>query len=432
MRNLIAVTFSFLALAASATGGTYYVDSSAPDAIDSGPGNRARPWKSLAAVDSHTFTPGDVIYFARGSSYRGGFTAKDSGSAGRPITFAAFGTGPAPAFSNPDYAVLNGNVIQVRGSYVVIDGLYFHDGAQSSSDRMEDVLKVGDVYIVKGADHAVVRNCEFKSSPIGIHVNGQFALVTRNHLHDCNRFLAGTAWGPIAIMISNANNEFSHNRITNYLSVGGKYGADGGAFEIDPRVYGDTIHDVRIHHNYSYGNEGFLEVAQARDTISVSYNVSNDYQEFVILYEGANCLFENNTVLRVLPKNTITNVVFTFHQDGSVIRNNIFIVNSGKKVFSTNGTEVWGRDNYAGQKRRNNLYFSVDGSQEDPCGLPLGPGEKIGNPEFLDYAKQDFHLKPGSPAIDAGWDIGLSEDFDGTPVPQGKAPDIGAYEFKRK
>jgi hypothetical protein len=171
MRNLLAVTFSFLALAASATGGTYYVDSSAPDAIDSGPGNRARPWKSLAAVDSHTFTPGDVIYFARGSSYRGGFTAKDSGSAGRPITFAAFGTGPAPAFSNPDYAVLNGNVIQVRGSYVVIDGLYFHDGAQSSSDRMEDVLKVGDVYIVKGADHAVVRNCEFKNSPIGIHVN---------------------------------------------------------------------------------------------------------------------------------------------------------------------------------------------------------------------------------------------------------------------
>lgn len=74
----------------------------------------------------------------------------------------------------------------------------------------------------------------------------------------------------------------------------------------------------------------------------------------------------------------------------------------------------------------------MDGSQEDPCGLPLGPGEKIGNPEFLDYAKQDFHLKPGSPAIDAGWDIGPSEDFDGTPVPQGKAPDIGAYEFKRK
>jgi len=412
-------------------GESHYVDSNNRNASDSGPGTLKIPWKSPAAVDRHSFRPGDVVYFARGSSYRGGFVVKDSGTASEPITFTSYGAGPAPRFSNPYYANRNGNVIQVRGAYVIIDGLYFHDGAQIPSPEKEEVLKAGDVYIVKGADHVVIRNCEVYNSPLGLHVSGQFCQITRNHLHDCNRFLATTAWGPIAIMISNANTEISYNRITNYLATGGKYGADGGAIEIDPRIYGDTIHDVRIHHNYSSGNEGFLEVADARDSIAVTYNVSNDYQEFVILYEGSNCLFENNTVLRVLPKNSVTDVVFTFHHDGSIIRNNIFVVSSGRKVFSANGTEVWGRTNYAGQTHDHNIYFSLDGSQPDPCGLPLGRGDKIADPRFVDYAKQDLHLKADSPAIGAGFDVGRTVDFDGTAVPNGKAPDIGAYEFRR-
>jgi hypothetical protein len=35
-------------------------------------------------------------------------------------------------------------------------------------------------------------------------------------------------------------------------------------------------------------------------------------------------------------------------------------------------------------------------------------------------------------AIDAGMGVGLKEDLAGTKVPQGKAPDIGAYEFNAK
>jgi hypothetical protein len=41
----------------------------------------------------------------------------------------------------------------------------------------------------------------------------------------------------------------------------------------------------------------------------------------------------------------------------------------------------------------------------------------------------DFHLHSSSPAIDNGTDVGLTLDFDGIPIPQGIAPDIGAYEF---
>ncbi len=41
----------------------------------------------------------------------------------------------------------------------------------------------------------------------------------------------------------------------------------------------------------------------------------------------------------------------------------------------------------------------------------------------------DFHLLPGSPAIDAGADAGVTTDIDGDSRPSGPAPDIGADEY---
>ena len=65
--------------------------------------------------------------------------------------------------------------------------------------------------------------------------------------------------------------------------------------------------------------------------------------------------------------------------------------------------------------------------------MPLGEGDKVVAPGFVDYAKQNYRLKPGSPAIDAGFDSGGSAvDFDGVPVPSLKGRDIGAFEFAGK
>jgi hypothetical protein len=59
----------------------------------------------------------------------------------------------------------------------------------------------------------------------------------------------------------------------------------------------------------------------------------------------------------------------------------------------------------------------------------------IADPKFVNASGNfsqptDFKLAAGSPAIDAGADVGLTSDFEGTPVPQGTAPDIGAFEYK--
>ncbi len=62
------------------------------------------------------------------------------------------------------------------------------------------------------------------------------------------------------------------------------------------------------------------------------------------------------------------------------------------------------------------------------AGGALGPTDVTGNPRYLERAGADFHLLPGSPAIDAGVDVGL--DVNG-PAPgnfNGAAPDLGALE----
>lgn len=51
-------------------------------------------------------------------------------------------------------------------------------------------------------------------------------------------------------------------------------------------------------------------------------------------------------------------------------------------------------------------------------------------PLWVDPASEDLYLQPGSDCIDAGTDVNASsEDYEGTPRPQGSGYDIGAYEY---
>lgn len=65
-------------------------------------------------------------------------------------------------------------------------------------------------------------------------------------------------------------------------------------------------------------------------------------------------------------------------------------------------------------------------------GVTLRTTDVQGDPRFVDPENGDFRLSPGSDAIDAGRFIEsfeMPKDRSGTPIPQGTAPDIGAFEF---
>jgi hypothetical protein len=259
---------------------------------------------------------------------------------------------------------------------------------------------------------------------------GQHCLVTRNHFHDCNNWLQHPHWGAIAIMVATSNHEISYNRIENYVSLGGAYGADGGGIELDGPIKKENID---IHHNMSIGNEGFLEFYdRAVDirNVRVHHNISDDFQQFIFLWHGRDVLIEHNTVLCLKPMNSQSRTVFVLRKNNVhniVIRNNIFVTADGLQVFGLGGVHRWPQD--FNQPHSHNLFWSLDGSTEDPSGSPLEKGEIIADPMFVDIENRDLRLREGSPAIDAGADLGYQVDLENKRLPCGDRPDIGAFEY---
>lgn len=408
----MAINILFLLLgwtAVSAAGGPahYYISSEKGNDNNNGtsPGS---PWATLKNIQNRKFLPGDSILFEKNAHFTGGTLISSSGSAKHPIVFGTYGKGNKPEFTNPDYADLYGNVLRIEGNYIVIDGLHFtktanytgkHDeGKADKKEGDKKTLLLGAVYQLTGAHHLTVTNSEFDDCPIAVYVNGQFNRITRNYFHDCNRFLWAPDWGPIAVVIGNAFNEISYNKCTNYLKEGGNFGADGGFIELDSRYYGGPIHDLTIHHNDSRGNEGFMEVTNAGKNLDVSFNVSDDFQQFIFYWSGDSSRIENNTVIRTRPANATVNVVFTFRKKGFIFRNNIFVIADSLKVFGSGAYDAWSFD----QLHEHNLYYSIDGSSKDPVGKPLGKGELVADPLFVDYANKDYRLKKDSPARGKG------------------------------
>ena len=428
IRHLRHVIMAMTLAAQGCLADNYYVSSIDPNSSDSGPGTLSQPWKTLAPVGSHSFAAGDTITFEKGSSWTGGFRIRSSGQAGKPIVLTSYATNTAmPSFQSRSTAVVHGDCIRIPGSYLVVENLYFHNCVAAGTNDARGVRNLGAIYIETGANNVIVRQCEMNDCPVGIKTCGQHGLFASNYIHDCTRFLSDPNWGPVGIMISASHNEASYNRIRNYVVSGGTWGADGGAFELDV----NSRHHIYLHHNITSGNCGFCECTKgACGDNTFAYNCSDDYQEFIFFWAGDHSVVENNTVVCVRPRISITDCVFTF--GGGVtntIRNNIIVVGNHRQAFAGTG-QLWGNGgNYALQEHDHNLYWCSDGNVRDAIGIAAGPGEITGDPLFANWTNRDLHLTQESPAVDAGVPVGSTTDLDGHPVPSGSAPDLGAYEY---
>lgn len=97
---------------ASAT--TYYVSSSQGSDANAGTSSAA-PWATIAHVNAQTFNPGDSVLFRRGDVWNESLVVPSSGTAGNPIAFDAYGTGPAPNLTGY-YAVPASAWVNVTGN----------------------------------------------------------------------------------------------------------------------------------------------------------------------------------------------------------------------------------------------------------------------------------------------------------------------------
>lgn len=128
---------------------------------------------------------------------------------------------------------------------------------------------------------------------------------------------------------------------------------------------------------------------------------------------------------------------------GFYIRNNIFWGGLGGVIFVS-------RESESGLNIDNNVILTYEGQTQmgDRYPTDVGPTPSCTfdqwrakgfdkhskfsvDPLFVSIPANDYRLRPGSPAIDAGRDVGerCGADFAGTVRPQGKAFDCGAYEY---
>ena len=445
----------------------YFVDANNGDDDNSGK-QLDSPWKTVEKINFIIFEPGDNIYFKRGTSYSRGLQINGNGTKDNPITVSAYGEGDAPKFTNTNNSEFNGNAIQINGDYQIVENLYVYGTNPASNGFFLTIWKVGGIKANLGADHAIIRNNEVVDCPIGINSYSEFCLITNNNIHDCNRPLFPPGWGPIGIRIGMGNTEISHNTIHNYHSLGGTWGGDGGAIEIDDGR--NPRNNIFIHHNKSSLNMGFCEISYGFDictkkhlerafkmgdsrtckkedrilkNLIMAYNESRDYSAFTQIFSPTvDAFIENNTIIRTVEHPDIESNVFREDDPNrqatnspTIYRNNLVVVVS-EKTRKGAGNQVYLGWPMAEFNHSNNLFFNLDSpiiifSDKPAENKENAEGAIIANPLLVNLSEGDYRLTAKSPAIDKGYGEGhYSFDLDGNPIISTR--DIGAYEYQAK
>lgn len=116
--------------------------------VDSRNGNDAaagtspgQAWRTLDRLACCELEPGDVVSFARGSSFDGCLEIRVSGTAVAPIRFTSYGRKnlPAPVFTNSDTTGF-GNCIRLAGDYLHVEHLAFAHTLAKIPQRHRSVL----------------------------------------------------------------------------------------------------------------------------------------------------------------------------------------------------------------------------------------------------------------------------------------------------
>ena len=399
----------------SKTCACYYIDNNSGS--DSNSGTQSdKPWKTLSKLNRVNLQPGDTVYLKRGSIWTEKLPLSASGQAGKPIIITAYGSGVAPILSNPGDSNNDENVLSLHGSFIVIDNLHIQDSGTGIS-----------IF----SDHNIVQNSEIMNTGTGIAILGQYNLITHNYIHDMRMVvntpgIYGDDWGANGIDINNAHNEISFNRFVNTEAPSYDYGMGGGAVEI----YGIGDY-TSIHHNLVLRSAGFMEVSStgtgSATNVTISYNVVINATRFTYIHVTSTSAIrikdfrvENNTLIDLRTHDPFPGNYIGFNgapsPDSYILRNNIIYI-----------SDYWWVSSYQ-FTHQNNLYYLLN--PHTHLGFTLRPDELLMvDPQFVDLANYDFHLKSTSPAINAGINLGYTEDFDLNPVPVGSVPDLGAFEY---
>ncbi|MBI5476099.1 MAG: T9SS type A sorting domain-containing protein [Ignavibacteriales bacterium] len=409
------------------SGNIYFVVQDASNASDSNPGTFDQPFKTLLR-QSGQLAAGDIVYVKGGTfntadtRYPGWdcvlclFPENDvTGTALAPIAWAGY-PGEPPILGAPlpmrrgliidetidYYTIANmrftayGGMMELRGDGHRIVGNYLYDGIYSNS---------GAIGITGNSAHYKIYGNRLRN-------NGEQG----NKMNGSGFYLQGFG--------TNEDIDFGWNHIEDQRG--------SRSIQVFGHVNGDRINNVRIHDNLLIGSE-------LNNIVLGGSDGNNEILGTVYVYN--NILVGSGTSgLRV---NDPQGTVFIF--------NNVLYNNGSKGIYEDEHAQFQVQRAGTGLLTfRNNILYAESGETYywlEPGLLPsvLNAGNNLwfnsgtapawdvysvnADPLFVNVSTKDFHLKPGSPAIDAGTNTVFASDYEGVSRPQGRAFDIGAYEY---
>jgi hypothetical protein len=390
----------------------YYVKNGGNDGLDGL--SLATAWATLNHAADQV-DPGDTVHVQNGNHQ--GFYLDRSGAPGSPITFVADGDAVAITSDNgttPDGINLEG------ASHVIIDGFIVDDRTRTG------------IRTVLGA-HVTVRNCR-------TGYNGRWGILTgfvddftaeNNETHH--------SVAEHGIYVSNSGdrpvlrNNHSHDNYANGIHMNGDLSQGGDGTISDALVEGNVIHG-----NGAGGGSG-INMDGVVNSVVRNNLLYDNHASGISLYRidggsgSSGNLVVNNTIVNASNGRWCVNVT-----DGStgnrIVNNALYNLHSFRGAITIDPAS---RPGFTSDYNTVISRFSLDdGNSVVSLATWQGQGYDthsfVATPTDLYVAPgSDFHLKPGSPAIDAGNAADApSSDLDGDPRPVGSGPDIGAYEVQ--
>jgi parallel beta-helix repeat protein len=415
----IRMAFTFLLIFAVSVMGVMHADAQTTKWVDQNYGSDGNDGNSEAtayatlqfAIDSSTSGTSDsdrsVIYVKNGAYATTGQTNQGGYSTAILIENLSYLTIQAAPGNNPSVRPAAGNNVSISvqgGSHLIVDNI----------DSDQTVAQF-DGWHVFSHDNLTVKNSTFEGGEDGI---------------DFNEAIDG-------VLIE--NNVFKNITTGSGDEVLDFSDADAGNV---------TIQDNLFQNNYRHIRTGDPDDGGVASNMIIRRNTFNgtNSQEAVRLIGAAGVVLENNLFLNNRQQGLYIdsgcsdiavrhNTFFNNDQEGVghgeirtkvsdsdiVIQNNIFYGNGSNPAFETSAASLPGED-------WNRTFNTVD------TGFTFGGNTATNSdPLFVSTTAgaEDLHLQAGSPALEAGPDLGVTDDNEknSRPQPSGTDPDQGAYEM---
>jgi hypothetical protein len=424
-----------------AQGSTYYVATTGSDAD---PGTLAEPWATLQHA-ADMAQPGDTVHL-RAGEYHEEIVLPRSGTAGQPITFAAF----------------QGETVWLDGRGKTLNYAFDLEGASHiavAGLNMRD-YRSGCIVSWDGSSHITIRSAELHhcgDSGISLFQNAHYVTVEDVYIHHSDLMGMDCGIGPCT------NWTLRRIRSLNNGAATGDTAADGIAVENGDAI---LVEDCEASGNagdgFDFKSSGtvlrrVIARGNARDNIKLWGENSSLINGLsvdagltgLVLAEGGSYTVTHSLIANLASYGYLATLgeygrgaPASLHMHNTIFFNDNPVM-AGTMVYLSPDLTFTGDHNlYYNPYREHDVIcaeflgdcFSAAEINDGTWAAASGQEShsRYADPAFANAAAEDFRLTSASPALDAGnpaWSP--SDDLDGNPRPSGPAPDIGPYELQQ-